>query len=209
MRYKTIVEQLETEPTDSDELTALVQYQLDCMQLLDDLMDEYQMQAMERQRFLLTAGLEFDKSHMILAATVFMWPAKVKVHQKNSAGLVDKRKKELITLTAGEQAVFDEKLEQMRSKLGKLTEFGSLIPDDVKKAFKLAEQITMLYDEAEAISDTIAGEEAALELEETQNAELLTDFQASFEPLRKLWASAQDYTESSRDWLQLPLAQVL
>ena len=57
------------------------------------------MQAMERQRFLLSAGLEFDKSHMILAATVYMWPAKVKVHQKNSAGLVDKRKKELITLT--------------------------------------------------------------------------------------------------------------
>ena len=66
----------------------------------------------------------------------------------------------------------------------------------------------MLYDEAEALSDTIAGEEAALELEETQNAELLTDFQASFEPLRKLWAAAQLYTESSRDWLQLPLAQV-
>ena len=35
------MERLETEPTDSDELTALVQYQLDCMQLLDDLMDEY------------------------------------------------------------------------------------------------------------------------------------------------------------------------
>ena len=44
----------------------------------------------------------------------------------------------------------------------------------------------MLYDEADALSDTIAGEEAALELEETQNAELLTDFQVACSHLESL-----------------------
>ena len=78
----------------------------------------------------------------------------------------------------------------------------------MKKAFKLAEQITTLYEEADVLADTINAEEQMLELEETDNAELLSPFSSEFEPLRKLWTFAQEYTGATRDWFGKPLAEV-
>ena len=206
--YQDIVNTLVTDPADADELKGLQEYAAKSIDDLSRLLDEYLNEIYERCRFLLDQHYRVSRDDLQLFYTTYSWPNQVKTFMQRSQELQNSRKRDLELVVEGQQEQLAREISSLDRKVEKLTESGSLAPNDVQNVWKRITNIVESLVEAEAEAENIAEQEKLLEIPSADNLTEIKRVKAALAPLERMWGSTKDYVEKKMYWDSSPLGEI-
>ena len=206
--YQDIVNTLVTDPTDAQELKALQEFAVKSMEDLGRLLEEYLSEVYERIKFLLDQEYRINREDLNLFYTTYSWPNQVKTFMAKSTDLQNNRKRDLELVVEGQQEALSRDITSLQRKVEKLTESGSLAPNDVANIFKKITNIKEGLLEAENEAENIQEKEQLLDIPSTDNMSEIKKARVALGPLERMWTTTKEYVEKTHYWHEAPLAEV-
>ena len=206
--YQMMADRLTDDPTDPDELKALIEFSNHSAETERRLADEYDQRVYERMRFLLDLEHRFSKDEMQLFVTTHQWPANLKNFQAKSREIQGNRKRHLQMVIEGQQGNLHRALDMLEKKVERIAQehdtslYGS--QGIHKKLENCLEELEQHVAEAEDVFE----QETLLNMPISDNEATISNIRKNMTPLHKLWTAIKTWNENHNDYREKPLPEV-